>query len=91
MNKADLAEQLAKKHEISVPTANSYVGSVFELITEALANDLRAQFNGFGTFEVKYAEERAGINPKTGEPLTISARNKVTFHAGDALKKAVNP
>ena len=91
MNKTDLAEQIAEKHNMSVATATAIINSVFEAITRSLANDDDVRFNGFGTFEVKYAEERAGINPKTGEPLTISARNKVTFHAGDALKKAVNP
>ncbi len=91
MNKTDLAERLAKKHDISVATATIYVNSIFEEITSALTNDLAARFNGFGAFEVSYRNAREGRNPKTQEPLTIPAHNAVTFTPSDALKKAVNP
>ena len=33
---------------------------------------------------------REGRNPRTGETVTIAARNAVTFKAGSALKDAVN-
>jgi len=90
MNKTDLAEQFAEKHGISVATATTYINTMLEAITQSLADGEEVRFNGFGAFEVKYAKERAGHNPRTGETITIDACNRVKFHAGDALKTAVN-
>ena len=59
-------------------------------ITKALANGDKIPLVGFGTFAVSKREAREGRNPRTGETVTIAARNAVTFKAGSALKDAVN-
>jgi DNA-binding protein HU-beta len=44
---------------------------------------------GFGTFEVREAKERMGVNPRTKERVTIPATKRPAFSAGAELKKAV--
>ena len=41
-------------------------------------------------FSVSKRAAREGRNPRTGETVTIAARNAVSFKAGSALKDAVN-
>jgi len=45
---------------------------------------------GFGNFSVSKVKARTGRNPKTGEPLKISARIQPRFSAGKSLKDACN-
>ena len=47
-------------------------------------------FTGFGKFHVTRRAARQGVNPRTGEPVQISAANVPKFSAGSQLKKAVN-
>ena len=46
-------------------------------------------FTGFGKFHVAHRKERQGVNPRTGERITIAASKVPRFSAGSALKKAV--
>ena len=44
----------------------------------------------FGTFTVKKTKARKGLNPRTGEAMTIKASSQPKFKAGKGLKDAVN-
>jgi DNA-binding protein HU-beta len=44
---------------------------------------------GFGTFNVSNRKARTGRNPKTGEAITIEARNVPKFTAGKTLRDSV--
>ena len=43
------------------------VNTIFEEITDALANGDRVELRGFGAFSVKTRDARVGRNPRTGE------------------------
>jgi DNA-binding protein HU-beta len=47
-------------------------------------------FTGFGKFTSNRRAERMGVNPRTGERVTIKAANVPKFSAGSQLKAAVN-
>ena len=49
----------------------------------------KIQLAGFGLFDVRYAPEHQGRNPKTGEALTIPASCYPVFKAGKGLKDRV--
>ncbi|MDG1935318.1 MAG: HU family DNA-binding protein, partial [Paracoccaceae bacterium] len=42
------------------------VNTVFEEITDAMANGERVELRGFGAFSVKQRDARLGRNPRTG-------------------------
>jgi integration host factor subunit beta len=66
------------------------VNTIFEAMIEALRNDERIEIRGFGSFQVKLREAREGRNPKTGEPVHISAKRTPFFKVGKELKEMVD-
>lgn len=90
MKKVELVEAVAEKAGLTKADATRAIDATFEAITEALANGDKITLVGFGTFGVSKRAAREGRNPRTGETVSIAARNAVSFKAGSALKDAVN-
>ncbi len=90
MNKTTLIEAVAAKADLKKVDAANAVNAVIAAITDALVAGDKVQIAGFGTFEVKAVAERQGVNPKTGEKITIKASKAAKFSAGKTLKDAVN-
>ncbi|ADG82349.1 HU family DNA-binding protein [Thermincola potens] len=90
MTKTDLVAQVAEKvSNLKKKDCEKAVNAVFQSIQEALARGEKAQFIGFGTFEVKQRKARKGRNPQTGKEIKIPASKVPVFKAGKALKDAV--
>ena len=66
------------------------VNTIFEEITDALANGDRVELRGFGAFSVKTRGARVGRNPRTGEVIQIAGYKQPRFKVGQKLKDAVN-
>lgn len=90
MKKVELVEAVAEETGLTKADATRAIDATFKAIMNALANGDKVPLVGFGTFDVSKRAARDGRNPRTGEPVTIAARNAVTFKAGSALKDAVN-
>lgn len=90
MNKTDLVAAIAERTELSKKDAEKAVKAFTDVISEELANGGKIQLVGFGTFEVSERPEREGRNPKTGEPMKISASRTPKFKPGRVLKDMVN-
>jgi DNA-binding protein HU-beta len=90
MTRANLIEQLADTTGRTKKEAEDIVDAVLSGIGDALAKGENVDLRGFGSFQVNSRPERQGRNPKTGEPLTISARKVAVFKPGKELAKAVN-
>ncbi len=90
MNKTELVEKIAEKSDLSKKDAEKALNAFIDAVTEAVAKDDKVQLIGFGTFERRRREERAGRDPRTGNPITIPASNTPAFKAGKAFKEAVN-
>ncbi len=89
MTRAELVEELSKRAEINTKESDRLVRIVFDIIREELALGEKVTLSGFGTFERRMRKATFARNPKTGEPMAISAQNVATFRAGSALKEAV--
>jgi DNA-binding protein HU-beta len=90
MNKQELIAAVAEKSGLPKASAEKAVSSVFATITEQLGANESVALLGFGTFSVGARSSRTGKNPRTGEALTIPARNVPKFSPGKALKDVVN-
>ncbi len=90
MRKPDLAAEIADKADIPADKANEVLSAILDEITNALSRKESVSLIGFGTFEPRHRNARAGKNPQTGEVLQIAASNTVGFKPGKALKEAVN-
>ena len=89
MNKTELINAVAEKAGLSKKAAEAAVNATLSAITEGLKTEEKVQLVGFGSFEVKHRAERTGLNPRTGDSVTIAASKVPTFKAGKALKDAI--
>ena len=58
------------------------VNTVFDEITNAMANGDRVELRGFGAFSVKKRDARIGRNPRTGESVSVSEKHVPFFKTG---------
>lgn len=89
LTKAELAECVFERVGLNKREAKEIVDAFFAEISTALERGEEVKLSGFGNFQVRDKSSRPGRNPKTGEPIPISARRVVTFHASQKLKAAV--
>jgi DNA-binding protein HU-beta len=60
-------------------------------ILDSLVAGEAVRVSGLGTFNVAARPARVGRNPQSGETIKIAASKAVRFHAGKAVKDALNP
>jgi DNA-binding protein HU-beta len=90
MTKTDLVNKLANETGLTKLEAGNCVNTLFNLIIDAVEGQEAVVVPGFGSWKLKSRAERQGRNPKTGETLTIPARNVVVFTVGKEFKERVN-
>jgi DNA-binding protein HU-beta len=89
MTKEHLVEAVREKLQGSKRQAQEVVDLVFDKITEALAKGEEVLISGFGSFKVKERAGRSGVNPRTGEKISIPSMKVPKFKPGKGLKEAV--
>jgi len=90
IKKADIVEHLHSTLGFNKTESKELLETFFDEIAEALIKNKNVKLSGFGNFELINKKERPGRNPKTGEPVTISARKVATFRAGQKLRKNIS-
>ena len=90
MTKAELVTAIADKSGLNKAQAKEALDAFIDSVSTSLKAGNEVRLVGFGKFvPVKRA---AGVarNPKTGEKVKRAASSTCRFHAGDALKNALN-
>ncbi len=91
LTKADLAQELYKKHdELTKAEASAAIESILKISKDCLSGGSDLLLSGFGKFNIKEKRERKGRNPQTGEELMLDSRRVVTFSPSNILKNRVN-
>ena len=90
MNKTELIEKIAAGAGLSKADAKKALDATVDAIKAALTGGDKIQLIGFGTFSVNERPAREGVNPRTGEKVTIAAKKVAKFKAGAELADAVN-
>ena len=91
MNQSELIEKVAQATELNKAAAGQAVKAVVNVILDALLAGDAVRVSGLGVFNVAARPVRQGRNPQTGESIEIAASKAVRFHAGKAVKDALNP
>ena len=91
MNQSELIEKVAQATELNQAVAGQAVKAVANAILDALLAGDSVRVYGLGIFNVAARPAREGRNPQTGETIQIAASKAVRFHAGKAVKDALNP
>ncbi len=90
MTKAEFIEKLASDERIgSKKGAGDAVEAILQTIMSSLSGGEDVNFTGFGKFSVNERGPRQGVNPRTGERITIPGGKVPKFSAGAGLKNAV--
>lgn len=90
MNKSDLITTVAARMpNLAIKDIEIIVNSVFIGMTGALMEGDRIEIRGFGSFEVRVRQPRAGRNPKTGQSVKVGVRRVPFFKVGKELRERI--
>ena len=92
MQKSDLVEKIAKENGLSMSSAKQIVDLVFQTLRRSIieSQDERYTLPGIGHLVISKTNARQARNPKTGEPVTIPPRRKITFRASKLIKDVLH-
>lgn len=90
MNKSQFVKAIAEKAGLTVKDTEAFVNAYADVVKDALVEGDKIQLVGFGSYEVKDVAEKQGINPATGEKITIAACKKPVLKFSSAIKDALN-
>ena len=85
-----MIDHIAKSADISKAAAERALDATVSSIKLALKRGNMVTLVGFGTFYVGERGARTGRDPRTQEPIEITAARVPKFRAGKALKDAIN-
>lgn len=90
MTRNKLIDHMALNAGISRNSANKALKSLIEDITETLKKGERINLQGLGSLIAYERAARVGRNPRTQEPLNITAKNVVKFKPSPKLISSLN-
>lgn len=91
MIKSELINKIAEANpHLYHRDVEQLVSTIFDEITEALANGDRVELRGFGAFSVKKRAARTGRNPRTGEQVQVEEKHVPYFKTGKDLRERLN-
>jgi DNA-binding protein HU-beta len=90
MNRTELVAMVAETAGMKKAEVDKVLTAFVSVVTGEMSRGEEVRLVGFGTFKVSQRAATEGRNMKTGEPITIPARNTPKFKPGKQLKDAVS-
>tara|TARA_B100001093_G_C26583992_1_gene908538 strand:+ start:458 stop:736 length:279 start_codon:yes stop_codon:yes gene_type:complete len=91
MTKSQLIQRMAELNpHLYQRDVERIVSTIFDEISEALAQGNRVELRGFGAFSVKQRDARQGRNPRTGESVRVEKKAVPFFKTGKKLREMLN-
>ncbi|TIH06413.1 HU family DNA-binding protein [Pseudomonas leptonychotis] len=90
MTKDQLISDIAEAIDTPKSTVRAALEQLSEIVCDALENGDEITLPGIGKLKVSERPARTGRNPKTGQPLQISAKKVVKYVPAKALSDAIN-
>ena len=91
MTKSDLVQRLAEANpHLYHREAEVIVTAIFDEIAAALTRGERVELRGFGAFTVKKRAAHMGLNPATGESVSVSEKHHTYFRTSRQLRDRLN-
>lgn len=92
MTKSELIAKLANENpHLFQRDVERIVTTIFDEISNALAQGDRVELRGFGAFSIKERGSRVGRNPRTGEAVEVAEKFIPYFKTGKQLRERLNP
>ncbi|WP_347716582.1 integration host factor subunit beta [Sphingomonas sp.] len=91
MIRSELVQKLCSDFpDLTQREVEKVVGALFDSITGQLAESGRVELRGFGAFSTRSRDARVGRNPRTGEPVEVSAKRVPYFKPGKEMRERLN-
>ena len=91
MTKSELIERVAQKQpQLAYRDVEIAVKAILEHVADCLAGGGRVEIRGFGSFSLHFRPGGLGRNPKTGAPVSLSAKHTPHFKPGKELRERVD-
>ena len=89
--KSKLIEKLtAQNNHLFTRDLERVVNTIFNEITQSLADGKRVELRGFGAFSVQHRAARVGRNPRSGESVNVEEKYIPRFKTGKELRLKLN-
>ncbi len=89
MYKNDVVRKVAQETRLSQRAVGDALNAAITVISQALGDGKTVTLPGFGTFYTSQRGEGTVRDPRTHQPITVSARRVAHFRAGELLKRSV--
>jgi integration host factor subunit beta len=89
VTKKELIDRIADGAKVKRVDVKQVVQTFLDSIIVELGKGNRLEFRDFGVFEVKHRKARKAQNPKTLEPVWVSAKRTVKFKVGRMMKETL--
>lgn len=90
MNKSHIINKISEDTGVSRVLADQMIDSFVAAVMNSLKQEEKVKIKDFGSWEISQHKPRNGVNPKTGEPLTIKAKKRPRFTAGKRFNRVLN-
>lgn len=90
MNKSEFIRAYADTLGVTIKEAETNFNAFVDTLTTQLSKGEYVHISGFATFSLKEKNERDGVNPLTGEKVTIKACKSPTAKFSKAYKDKFN-
>jgi integration host factor subunit beta len=91
MIRSELVASIAEQNpHLTIRDVERIVATVFDEISDALAEGRRVELRGFGAFSTRAREARTGRNPRTGAAVPVNAKRVPYFKPGKELREKLN-
>ncbi len=89
MNKAELIDRVARETKYTRMLTGSILNRILDTIVNTVKKGQTVRLIDFGTFCIGKRRERRGVNPQTGQEITIPKRKLPKFKPGQHFKNQV--
>lgn len=90
VTRKELAVSVNEKLGLSQRSAAEIVDTVFAVMKDNMVAGESVKLVQFGTLSVRDKSPRRGRNPRTGESMTITKRQMVSFRPSKRLRERLN-
>ncbi len=90
VTRKELAVSVNEKLGLSQRSAAEIVDTVFSVMKDNMVAGESVKLVQFGTLSVRDKSPRRGRNPRTGESMTITKRQMVSFRPSKRLRERLN-
>lgn len=86
----DLIQGVSRRAKISEQEAETFVRTVFAVVSETLSDEKVIKIRNLGTFKLVEVDDRETVDPSTGVTTRVKGYRKVVFTPDNTLKDLIN-